>query len=320
MTALEVEAQWQPGQPRHFLGGSDASTILGISPWSSPYSLWAQLVGLYTPEHSPEMLERFQAGHDAEPFLAAVFERRTGLYVLGEQTALRHKRVPWLRGHADGFVGESPNTALTDVLGGIEFKTDSTTWQPWTDVPVHYQAQAQTYMLLSGCERWWFCVGFAGYKVETYELHADRKDQALILNAMRRFWRDHVVTGIPPEVDESDATAEALRAIYNRPEKAVVDIDGDLIADYLAAKADVDAAEARKQLAANRITAVIGNATEAQSAAGKATWRPQTTRRAAGLKEIEKRLHDVASALEVAGLITETASRVLRVTGAKEPE
>lgn len=318
MTALEVEAQWQPGDKRSFLGGSDAATLLGLSPWSSPYRLWAELVGLYTPEHSPEMLERFQAGHDAEPFLAAVFERRTGLYVLGEQTALRHKRVPWLRGHADGFVGESPNTALTDVLGGIEFKTDSTTWQPWTDVPVHYQAQAQTYMLLSGCERWWFCVGFAGYKVETYELYADREDQALILNAMRRFWRDHVVTGIPPEVDESDATAEALRAIYNRPEKAVVDIDGGLIADYLTAKAVVDAAEARKQLAANRITAVIGNATEAHSAVGKATWNEQTARRVAGLKEIEKQHPEIVVALANAGLINESTSRVLRVTASKE--
>jgi len=207
------------------IGASSVAGVLGISPYQSPWSVWAKLVGL--PVADPANQDRLDAGTDAESFLAAQFNRHKaddGLECQAAQKEVEHVDYPWLRGRHDGVIVDLPQRAT--VLAGWEAKT-STDLRPWDEVPDYYQAQVQTYMLLSGFDDWWVTVGFGNWKVRHYHLTADAEDQATIIERTRTFWTDNVLAGIAPDVDGSDATSAALQAAYGH----IADADDILFAD-----------------------------------------------------------------------------------------
>ena len=43
-TSNMSESEWQAAR-RQSVGGSDAATVLGLNPYASPYSLWAEKTG-----------------------------------------------------------------------------------------------------------------------------------------------------------------------------------------------------------------------------------------------------------------------------------
>ena len=206
LDAVTQRAEWLAWR-RNGIGGSDIAAILGHSTWASPWSLWAEKTGLYTPPD--HMTERQQIGLDLERAIAVMFERKTGLHVVGEQTWIERPGDGWARCTVDGFAADGPTAALDDVHGGFEAKTDGRF--SWPDgIPISYQCQGQWNMWVSGMSRWWFAVLHAGFRFEVYELEADPVDQAHIVAAARTFWHDRVLTGNPPATDGHDATLAAI--------------------------------------------------------------------------------------------------------------
>ena len=270
---------------RTFIGGSDVAAIIGLSPWASPYSVWAEKVGLVTPEHSDSHQERLDIGKDAERFLADVFNRHhvasPSLYVeMGQVDLPTVDLWPWLRGHADGTVEDSDGF----TLGGWEAKT-SREFTPWDEVPAYYQCQAQTYMMLSGLSRWWFTVGFAGWQVRHYIVEADTEDQALIAERTEAFWK-LVETQTPPDTDGSEATTAALTAAYGRIPDAddTLYADSDLerlVSELRFWRGESKLAEARVSEIENNVKARMQDRAVLVDAAGSplVTWKPSVSRR-----------------------------------------
>lgn len=296
---------------RGFIGGSDVAAILGLSPWGSPWSVWAEKTGLVAPEHSDEQTERMEIGKDAERFLAEVFERHhveVGLKIALHPGELHDSQWRHLRGHADGFVIED-ETLRRD--GGWEAKT-ANELRPWDDVPAHYQCQAQVYMMLSGLDSWWFTVGFAGWKVKHYVVLADAEDQELIAKATEKFWTEHVLTGIPPEADGHPATSAAIKHAWNVPDPddtlyADEELDA-LCASLRVANADLKATEQRKAGLENRIKARMADCGVLQYGERVlATWKPQDARRI-DVDRLKRERPDVADEFT-----NTTTSRVFRL-------
>lgn len=243
------------------IGGSDVASIVGLSRHGSPYTVWARLVGLLPPSESTQ---RQVIGQELEGAIARLFHRETGLHVASEQMPVRHQRRRWARGFIDGLVfdGDVDEPCIDLALGGFEAKTDGRFG--WSDgVPVDYQAQAQWYMLITGLERWWFGVLFAGFRFQTFELKADRADQRLLAYRAARLWYRHVLTGVPPPIDGSDATSDALRAIHpNHVEGETAELDG--LADIIIERFDLKEVEAdtkaRLKVIDNTIRERLGDA------------------------------------------------------------
>ena len=80
------------------LGASDAPTIMGVSPYETPYQLWCRKLGLL-PE--PDMTGAMQRGHDLEPLALAEFERQLGLFM--RPTVRVSKTTPWMMASLDGL-------------------------------------------------------------------------------------------------------------------------------------------------------------------------------------------------------------------------
>lgn len=297
MTDRDEWLAWRRGG----IGASDIAGILGISPWASPYSVWANKVGLVPDE---EMAEQMEMGLDMEPAVEKMFHRKTGLYVACQQELVSHPDLPWARASLDGRVFESP--AGSSPLGNYEGKTTSDSPAKWEDgVPVQYETQVQWQMFVTGAEHTWVgCLHASfGLKFRPYEIHRNEDDIAFIRERVTRFYNDHIVTGVPPETDAHVATTDALGRL---PADAgeVVDLS-DLSAEF----ARLDALRATRDNTNERITAIeneikarMGSATEAL-VGGRvaATWRSsdRTTIDAKALR---------AAMPEVADLYSKTSS------------
>lgn len=118
-------------------------------------------------------------------------------------------------------------------------------------------------MLVTGLQHWWFGVLFAGFRFEVFELAANPADQALIARRAARLWHRHVLTGTPPPVDGSDATAEALRTVYpeHEPgERASLDNLAGLLPERTDIKTRMKADKARLAEIDNQIREAFGGA------------------------------------------------------------
>lgn len=284
-SVTDARTEWLV-ERRTGLGGSDVAGVLGLSPWQSPWSVWADKVGLLPLDADATDAQEF--GLMAEPMLRDYFHRRTGLHVIGAQTAITHPDHPWARVTLDGYVAEHPGADLDGVLGVFESKTTS---EPaWTEVPIYYQCQAQWAMWVTGQPVCWFGVLHFAYGRVTfrvYEFHRDNTDIATLEDRCRRFWFDHVTTGIPPATDGHDATLAAIDAVYVNPTPdSTVEADDELVEHldaFVYCRDEIKALEQQQQTHRAAIAAALGDRTTlTRGVDGKgrpvvlATWNQQT--------------------------------------------
>ena len=86
---------------RKSLGGSDVAGILGLNEYSSPYSVYADKLGLL-PEK--EDTEAMRIGRDLEDYVASRFTEKTGKKVRRENSIIRNPDYPYLHANVDRVV------------------------------------------------------------------------------------------------------------------------------------------------------------------------------------------------------------------------
>lgn len=86
---------------RESIGGSDASTIVGLSKWSSPMSVWADKLGML--EEKPET-EAMRMGRDLEGYVADRFTEATGKRVEKVNAILYNELYPFAHANIDRWV------------------------------------------------------------------------------------------------------------------------------------------------------------------------------------------------------------------------
>ena len=279
MTDRDDWLEWRRGG----IGGSDIAGVLGISPWASAWSVWADKTGLLPPEPESEVMA---AGRWLESAIGPWFTHETGLHVAGEQTRCTHEKNAHHRCTVDGFVVESepfmppPAAYINDcALGLVEIKVTGP-GRRWAEVPAHYQAQGQWQMHVTGLERVWFAV-LMGRRLDIHELMRDQADIDYMVDKADVFWADHVLAGTPPPTDGSDATLRALTAVYpDHVEGQAVELDDELHHQYVelvlakAAKAEATSAEKAAKAA---LAAAMGPAEELTDHGRRVlTYRKQT--------------------------------------------
>ena len=234
------------------IGGSQAAAACGIDPFCSRVELYQRKVS----GEQREASEAMTWGTLLEPVIADVLRER-GYDVVSNGSPIYDPDRPWLVGHPDGYatVGSS--------LGVVEIKTAS--WrQSWDDgVPVHYQAQVQHYLHLTGFERAVVACLIGGQRLEVRELDRDQRAIDHMLAAEHDFWQ-HVVNGEPPAPDGSKSAADALLAMFPNAHKGLVHrCDADLWRvwwKYLARREQRLAVQAQEDEYEAIIKAAIGDA------------------------------------------------------------
>lgn len=245
---------------RDHVGASDVAAILDISSYGSPWSTWADKLGLLPEEPDNDLMA---GGRFLEQGITPWFSARTGLHVIGAQSVIQSIDDPLASCTVDGFVAEAPDVGLDDVAGELEIKVRGF-GRRWDPIPADVQAQCQWQMKVTGHQRAWIAV-LMGRRLDVHELERDEGDIAFITDRVQRFWTEHVIAGEPPPADGHDATLRAIAAVYptHTPELSVsLDELVDVHTEWLEAKATKVAAERREKEAKAQLIAALADAEE----------------------------------------------------------
>lgn len=166
-------AEWLEAR-KYGLGASDASSVLGISPWKTNVQLWEEKTGLVVPEDIGDN-PFVKYGNDAEPLLRQFFALDHPEYRVSftPYKIIKNAELPFITCTPDGELEE----IATGRRGGLEIKTteiqSSTGWLRWKGrIPDEYYAQVCQQMLAA---EWQFVELLAQIKYTTAD-GEDRKE------------------------------------------------------------------------------------------------------------------------------------------------
>lgn len=280
-------AEWLAWR-RTGITATDAPAIVGLSNYGSAYSVWASKMmtddGPLIPDDDRAATDAMKFGKYMEPGLALWFQdEHPGLFVSGEQMWCTHPVDRWRIATIDGAVTETPNGDIDGALGGFEIKTTGDSAAEWDEqIPWYVQAQVQWQMAVTGLPRTFLATLHRsfGFEFKVRVIERDDTDIAMLVDAARTLWFDHVCTGIAPPTDSSHATTAALRAAYpEHLEGETADITelADLLASRVHCKADEKNIKERLAEIDNRLAAALGTAeTGLVDGEPAVTYRSQT--------------------------------------------
>jgi len=270
------------------IGGSDASVIVGLNKWKSPFTLWLEKTGQSEPE-SLEDNEYVYWGNVLEETVAREFCKRTGKKVR-RCGLLQHEEIPFLLASVDRLVvGEN---------AGLECKTaNGFAAREWEgdNIPDAYYVQCQHYMLVTGAERWYIAALIGGSRFVMQTIERNEEEIKALLQAETEFWRK-VTEGEMPDVDGSDDCTQALAEKFKGGLPA---IELPSSADNIFAEIDTltetaDSIKSQIEEKKNELRMLLGDAEAGTTASGRrVTWKTQAGRTTIDSKRLKAERPDV---------------------------
>lgn len=255
---------------RNAIGGSDASAVIGVNPFSSPYYVWADKLDKIPPKEESEAMRQ---GTDLEEYVAHRFTLETGKKVRKCNAIIYNPDYPFAHANVDRLVvGED---------AGLECKTTSqlnlSTFKHG-DYPANYYVQCMHYMMTTGMRKWYLAVLVYSKGFFVFEINRDEDEIKALAEAEKTFWNTYVVKEEPPEPDYKAATSDALNHVYtpNGSEiYAVSDIDAEIdrLNELKQKKSDIDN---EIKAAENKIKNFMGDAETLKGTNMICTWKEQS--------------------------------------------
>ena len=252
---------------RKGIGGSDCAAILGLNPYSSSLAVYADKKGLIPDREDTEAMRE---GRDLEEYVAKRWEEKTGKKVQRINAMLFNETYPWAIANLDRkVVGERSL---------LEIKTTSA-WNKTDfangEVPPTYYCQVQHYLAVSGYEKAYLAVLVLNKAFYTFEIERNDAEIAALMTAEQEFWDNHVVPGIPPEPDGSEASMAVLdNKVFVDDTELMPDADS-LFEQLERVSGMLKEYEDEKDTIKQQIIARMGNKARGQAQAWTVTYLPQ---------------------------------------------
>lgn len=198
MKILPSREAWLEAR-KNFIGGSDASAVLGMNPYKTNQELWEEKTGLAVPEDISDK-PYVKYGHEAEPLLRELFKLDYPEYSVGyeDNNLWLNDQFPWAHASLDGWLMDQNGRQ-----GILEIKTtnilQSMQKEKWKDrIPDNYFIQILHYLMVTGFD---FAVlkaqlkyDFNGdimcqvkhYKIERADVLEDLK---ILESSEKNFWK-----------------------------------------------------------------------------------------------------------------------------------
>ena len=237
------------------IGGSDASTILGINPYNSILRLWEDKTGRYPVEEVEN--ESMHFGHVMEPVIRKEFERRTGYRVRRSNFILQSTAYPFMLADVDGITRDGEgNLCVWEAKTASEYKR--AVWEK--GVPKEYIAQVQHYLAVTGYQKAYICAIVGGNSFYCHEIRRDEEYISELIEAEKVFW-ECVLTGIPPKPDGAAATSVYLGEKYEEGKKSEILLPGEaeqLVETYGELNESIRHLKIQKEEVTNQLKAMLG--------------------------------------------------------------
>ena len=288
-----------------YIGGSDAASVVGLNQFSSPYALWAEKTGKVSGFGGNLATE---VGTYLEDFVAKKFEEETGKKVRKVNQSIFNSDYPWAIANIDrDIVGEDAGLEIktTSELNLKKFKGG--------DYPANYYCQCVHYMAVTGKQRWYLAVLIGNREFRWFVIERDEAEITALMDAEKAFWW-HVTNNTPPDADGTQATTDAIKAMYEDSTDDVVDLfphQADLD-QYQALTKQIKELETLKNEMANRVKAFMGNSGGGECDKYRVSWK-STTRSTFDVKRFAEDHQDI----DLSEYYKESSARTFRVTEQK---
>lgn len=193
--------------------GTDTGAILGVSPFASPYKVWA----VKTDQVSDEVKqnERMRLGQLLEaPLIQLYREKHEDVTVYENVGTYIHEDYPELIANPDGLV------TIGNKLYILEVKTSR---KYWSEVPAHYRTQVLHYADVFSADGV-ILISLAGGDYQEWEVEVDENELAMQRSIVLEFWQENVINGVEPDWDGSQSTYETVRSISSVSEEGETDL------------------------------------------------------------------------------------------------
>lgn len=267
-TKTETEKAAWLEKRKHYVTGTDAGKLIGVSPYGGKFAVWLDKTGRAAPVvETPAM----KAGKKFESAILQMYaeEMNCKLEHVDGYNLITCDKYPRLGASLDGW-----NHDLQVPVDAKNIKWKNEKWgDAWTDqFPEYYKAQLQVQMMVTGATFAHLAVMFSGQDFFIYSMEYDEDMAQKILDASDEFW-PFVERDKMPEADGSDEATEYIKSEFSRGDAATVKEPTEEILEALKglqkAKLDEKDAQNRKTEFENRIKLFMGDATAIK---GVCTW------------------------------------------------
>ncbi|MGG3890076.1 YqaJ viral recombinase family protein [Metabacillus fastidiosus] len=269
--------QWLEARKKG-IGGSDASIILGLNKWKTPFELWLEKTGQVITEEIQSDAAYF--GSQLEDLVAKEFEKRSGKKVRRRNAILQHPEHDFIIANVDRIVvGEKAvlECKTTSAYNAKEWESE--------EIPESYIIQVQHYLGVLGPEykKGYFAVLIGGNKFVWKEIDRDEELINLIFEREVEFWNHYVLGNVAPVLDGSSAAEQYLKQKYEKAEKGKsVDLTSEYkekIDQYLSLKDSIKALDEQVKEIENQIKNEMKDAELAFVKNFQTEWKPITSNR-----------------------------------------
>ena len=254
---------------KHYVTGTDAGKLIGVSPYGGKFAVWLDKMGRAAPVvETPAM----KAGKKFESAILQMYaeEMNCKLEHVDGYQLITCDKYPRLGASLDGW-----NHDLQIPVDAKNIKWKNEKWgDAWTvQFPEYYKAQLPVQMMVTGASFAHLAVMFSGQDFFIYSMEYDEDMAQKILDASDEFW-PFVERDKMPEADGSDEATEYIKSEFARGDAAAVKDPTEEILEALKglqkAKLDEKDAQDRKTEFENRIKLYMGDATAIK---GVCTWK-----------------------------------------------
>lgn len=268
-TKTETEKAAWLEKRKHYVTGTDAGKLIGVSPYGGKFAVWLDKMGRAAPVvETPAM----KAGKKFESAILQMYaeEMNCKLEHVDGYNLITCDKYPRLGASLDGW-----NHDLQIPVDAKNIKWKNEKWgDAWTDqFPEYYKAQLQVQMMVTGASFAHLAVMFSGQDFYIYSMEYDEEMAQKILDASDEFWH-YVENDQMPEADGSDEATEYIKSEFARGDAAAVKDPTEEILEALKglqkARLDEKDAQDRKTEFENRIKLYMGDATAIK---GVCTWK-----------------------------------------------
>lgn len=257
---------------RGYIGGSDAAAVMGLNPYTSPYSLWAEKTGR-VPGFEGNITTK--VGAYLEDLVAELFTEETGRKVRRDNHMLVNSDYPWACADVDRVViGE-------DALLEIKTTTALGTMRKIRggEIPEQYYCQVTHYLAVTGKQKAYIAVLINCRDFKVFEVERDEDEIKALMDAERAFM-ELVHKDTPPAPIGLEADAETLQTLYPEGDGSTVDLYGcgGLLEMHESLGKQIKQLQKEQESYIQQIKQIMGPAETGRTDGWKVTWRTTTKR------------------------------------------
>ncbi len=183
----EAWKEWR----RSRIGAADAGAILGVSPWTTPYQLWSEKIGIAEPKQLNLAMSR---GHELEEPARHEFMRMTHIAVTPQ--VVEHPTMPWMVASLDGLSLDGKNALEIKCPGKVDHESALCGL-----VPNKYMPQLQHQLEVTGLDSIYY-FSFDGEEGVIIEVKRNQKYIDDLLEKEKEFYRCMQELEAPPLTDK----------------------------------------------------------------------------------------------------------------------